>query len=91
MLSTSSAEQIEGLFSYIVRLARRHDLVAIIKVKDLYKVVYSARVDIEALADLRELDVYHLITLGKTTKSKLTAAQKDELLVYIKECNVQLN
>jgi len=91
MLTTTSYNQIESLFNWLVMLARRHDLVAIIKVKEMFKIVYSARISLESLADLKELDIYHLITNGKTTKSKLTAEQKDLLLVYIRECNIQLN
>ena len=91
MLTTQSCHEITSVFSWMVMLARRHDIVAIVKVKEMFKIVYSARVSLEALADLKELDIYHLITNGKTTRSKLTAEQKDLLLVYIRDCNVQLN
>lgn len=91
MLTTASSSEINSLFTWLVMLSRRNDVVAIVKVQDLFKIVYSARVGLDVFADLNELDVIHLIVYGKTTKSKLTAQQKDELLVYIKECNVQLN
>lgn len=91
MLSTKSCETVYSLFGWLVMLARRHDIVAIIKVKEQFKIVYSARVTLDALADLQDLDVYHLITHGKTTKTKLSAAEQDQLLIYIRECNAQLN
>lgn len=72
-------------------LARRHDIVAIVKVKDLFKIVYASRMTVEFISELEDYDIQHLITFGKTTKSKLTATEKTELLVYIKECNAQLN
>lgn len=91
MVHTASSSEIDSLFTWLVMLARRHDIVAIVKDQDKFKVVYSARLDLAVLADLKELDIYHLITHGKTTKSKLTASQVAQLSVYIKECNAQLN
>jgi len=91
MLATTSYQQIDSLFNWLVMLARRHDVVAIVKVEDLFKIVYSARVSLEVFADLKDLNIYHLIVYGKTTKTKLTAEQRDQLLIYIRECNTQLN
>ena len=91
MFTTQSCVEISTCFTYLVMLARRHDLAAIVKIKDKFSVAYSARIDLKVVDELKEYDVYHLITHGKTTKSKLTAEEKDLLLVYIRECNVQLN
>lgn len=91
MVHTKSSVEKESLYSWLVMLARRHDVVALVTFQGKFKIVYSARMNVEDLAELKELDVLHLITLGKTTKSKLTGPEKEELLVYIKECNVRLN
>lgn len=91
MLHTKTSVEKESLYAWLVMLARRHDIVALVTVKGLFKIVYSARMNVEDLAALRDYEVLHLITLGKTTKSKLTAAEQAELLVYIKECNIRLN
>lgn len=91
MLHTASSSEIDSLFTWVVMLARRHDVVAIVKDGENYKVVYSAQVTLDTLADLKEMEIYHLITHGKSTKSKLTAEQREMLLTYIRECNHQLN
>lgn len=91
MVHTNTALQKESLYTLLVQIARRHDIVAMVKVENNYKIVYSARMKPEVSKELEEMDVVHLIVYGKTTKSKLTAQEKDELLIYIKQCNVQLN
>ena len=91
MLHTNTAVQKETLYTLLVQIARRHDIVAMVKDGNNFKLVYSARMKPEVATELEELEVIHLIVYGKTTKSKLTALEKEELLVYIKQCNIQLN
>ena len=91
MLHSNPAVQKESLYSLLVQIARRHDIVAMVKVENNFKLVYSARMKSEVSKELEEMEVIHLIVYGKTTKSKLTASEKAELLIYIKQCNIQLN
>ncbi len=91
MLHSNTAVQKETLYTLLVQIARRHDIVAMVKVEGQFKIVYSARMKPEVSKELEEMEIIHLIVYGKTTKSKLTAVEKEELLVYIKQCNIQLN
>lgn len=91
MLHTSLQHSIESCYTWLVMLSRRHDMVALVRESNLFKVVYSAKINLDDVQSLTTFEVMHLITRGKTTKSKLTAAQKADLLVYIKECNEKLN
>lgn len=91
MTKTSLCREKSSCFSTLVLLARRHDLVALISDSGLWRVIYAAKFSLEEVTDLQKYDVHLLILRGKATKNKLTEAEREHLLQYIRESNASLN
>lgn len=91
MIKTSLCREKSSCYSMLVMLARHHDLVALIQDSNLWRVVYASKFSLEEVTELQKLDVYLLILRGKATKNKLTEAEREHLLQYIRESNASLN
>lgn len=91
MIKTSLKPDVNSCFSWFVLAARRHDLAAIIRESNLFRVVYAAKIDLEEITELNKYDSVIITLRGKTTKNLLSAADRDELLRFIRESNANLN
>jgi hypothetical protein len=91
MIKTSLRPDIQSCYSPLVMLARRHDIVALVRDSNLFRVIYAHKFTLDEVQELQKLDTVVIILRGKTTKSLLTDAQREDLIVHIREANANLN
>lgn len=91
MIKTSLRPDKSSCYTYLVMLARRHDIVALVSESNLWRVIYASKFTLDEVNELKNYDVHLLILRGKTTKIKLTNAECVDLLQHIRESNANLN
>lgn len=91
MLRTDLKADLFSCFSPLVMLARRNDLVAIVRESNLYRVYHSSKFDLETIDELKLMDSVVIIVRGKMSKSKLTLEERKLLVDYIRDSNASLN
>lgn len=91
MVKTSLRPELQSCYSPLIMCARRHDIAAIVRESNFYRVIYAPKFTLEEVTELQKYDTIVIILRGKTTKSLLTDAEREELLVHIRESNANLN
>lgn len=91
MTISTLISDIWSAISRAVVVARHSDLVAIIKQGNEFKVASAPRLVPDDIQTLNDLPVIHLIVNGKTTKTKLTDAEKKFFSDEIRRVNAWLN
>ena len=91
MIKTSSLQDLSSCFSWFVLAARRHDVAAIARDGERFRVLYAARLTLDEINELNSYDTVIITLHGKTTKNLLSKAERDDLLQYIRESNASLN
>ena len=91
MQTSTAITDIWSAISRLVVVARHSELVCLYKEGNVFKVAHAASV---VPADVQELNtkaILHLVVSGKTTKCRLSAAEKQYFSDEVRRVNAWLN
>jgi hypothetical protein len=91
MLRLDLCADIKSALFHLVSKARWKDISAILRKEGRYYVAWCEKVSPNAIVELQNFDILHLVVEGKTTKTKLTLTELEYFNELVNSNNAWLS